>query len=138
MIDGMAINKADGDNLTKAERARVEYSSALHLFPPAGDGWTPRVLTCSALQNSGIAEIWQMILEHEALLEASGRIAERRSRGDLQWMGDLISMGLEEMFRAQPAVAERLSALQREVRDGVVSPLAASRELLGLFRPPTV
>ena len=138
MIDGMAINKADGDNVTKADRARVEYGSALHLFPPAGDGWTPRVVTCSALKNSGIADIWDMILEHEALLEASGRIAERRSRGDLQWLGDLISMGLEEMFRARPAVAERLPALQREVQDGVVTPLAASRELLGLFRPPTV
>jgi LAO/AO transport system kinase len=137
MIDGMAINKADGDNLTKAERARAEYASALHLFPPSGDGWTPRVLSCSALKNSGIAEVWQMILEHEALLGASGRIAERRSRGDVQWMGDLISMGLEEMFRGQPAVAERLSVLQREVRDGVVTPLAASRELLRLFRPPS-
>ena len=136
MIDGMAINKADGDNVTKAERARMEYASALHLFPPAGDGWTPRVLKCSSLNNTGIGEIWQMILEHEALLAASGRIAEQRSRGDLQWMGDLISMGLEEMFRAQPAVAERLAALQREVRDGVVTPLAASRELLRLFHPP--
>ena len=103
MIDGMAINKADGDNVTKAERARVEYASALHLFPPASDGWTPQVLKCSALNNSGIAEVWQMILDHEALLAASGRIAERRRRGDLEWMGDLISMGLEEMFRAQPA-----------------------------------
>src|SRR5215475_6640650 len=32
MIDAIAINKADGDNHARAERARVEYSSALHLF----------------------------------------------------------------------------------------------------------
>ena len=136
MIDGMAINKADGDNRAKAERARVQYASALHLFPASGDGWTPRVVCCSALHNTGIAEIWQMVLEHEVQLEAAGKIAERRTRGDLQWMGDLISMGLEEMFRSQPAVAERLPALQREVRDGVVTPLAASREVLRLFRSP--
>jgi len=136
MIDGMAINKADGDNLTKAERARGEYLSALHLFPPSSDGWIPRVLCCSALNRTGIAEIWQMVLDHEAQLEASGRIAESRTRGALQWMDDLISMGLADMFRAQPTVAERLSALRREVRDGMVTPLAASRELLGLFHPP--
>jgi LAO/AO transport system kinase len=136
MIDGMAINKADGDNLTKAERARVEYASALHLFPPSGDGWTPRVLSCSALNNTGIVEIWQMVLDHEAQLQASCKIAERRTRGDLQWMDDLISMSLEEMFRTQPSVAERLPALRRDVRDGLVTPLAASRELLGLFHPP--
>jgi LAO/AO transport system kinase len=133
MIDGMAINKADGDNLQKAERARVEYASALHLFPPSGDGWTPRVLACSAINNTGIAEIWQMVLEHEAQMRASGRIMERRSRGDLQWMDDLISMGLAEMFQAQPAVAERLPALRREVREGRITPLAASQELLRLF-----
>jgi LAO/AO transport system kinase len=136
MIDGMAINKADGDNLQKAQRARVEYASALHLFPPSGDGWTPQVVTCSAINNTGIAEIWQMVLDHEAQLGASGRIAERRTRGDLQWMDDLISMGLAEMFHTQPAVAQQLPALQREVREGRITPLAASRELLGLFRPP--
>jgi LAO/AO transport system kinase len=135
MIDGMAINKADGDNLKKAERARVEYASALHLFPPSGDGWTPRVLACSAIENTGIGEVWQMVLDHEAQLTASGRISERRTSGDLQWMEDLISMGLAEMFEAQPVVAQRLPALKREVRDGLVTPLAASQELLRLFHP---
>ncbi len=136
MIDGMAINKADGDNQLKAERARVQYASALHLLPASGDGWTPQVVCCSALQNTGIAEIWKMVLDHEAQLEASGQIAKRRTRGDLQWMEDLISMGLAESFRAQPQVAERLPALRRAVRQGSITPLAASRELLGMFRPP--
>ncbi len=136
MIDGMAINKADGDNLLKADRARVEYASALHLFPASGDGWTPRVVACSALNNTGIAEIWQMVLEHEALLRASGKLAERRTRGDLQWMDDLITMGLGEMFLGKSAITERLPKLRAEVREGRVTPLAASRELLGLFQPP--
>ena len=64
MLDGMAINKADGDNKPKAERARIEYAGALHLFPASADGWTPRVLTCSSIANEGIAEVWQMVLEH--------------------------------------------------------------------------
>lgn len=137
MIDGMAINKADGDNRIKADRARAQYAAALHLFPPSGDGWIPQVLCCSALNKTGIADIWQMILDHEAQLKASGRIAERRTSGDLQWMDDLISMGLAEMFESRAAVAERLPALRREVRAGLVTPLAASRELLSLFHPPT-
>jgi LAO/AO transport system kinase len=136
MIDGMAINKADGDNKMKAERARVEYASALHLFPPSGDGWTPQVLCCSAIKNTGITQIWQMVLDHEAQMQASGKIADRRAQGALQWLDELLSGGLEEMFRAQPGVAERLPALRRDVRDGLVAPLAASRELLGLFRAP--
>jgi LAO/AO transport system kinase len=134
MIDGMAINKADGDNKVKAERARIEYASALHLFPPSGDGWTPRVMTCSALKNTGVDEVWKMVLEHEAQLEPTGRLAERRARQALQWMRELIWLGLEESFRADPAVGARLPALEHAVRHGSVTPFAASHELLGLFQ----
>jgi hypothetical protein len=51
-------------------------------------------------------------------------------------MEDLISMGLAELFQAQPNVAECLPSLQRDVREGRITPLAASRELLELFHPP--
>ncbi len=135
MIDGMAINKADGDNQARAERARVEYASALHLFPASPDGWIPQVMCCSALNNTGVAEIWQMILKHEAQLESTGWIEKRRTLGALEWMNDLIAMSLDEMFRAQPAVAERLPALRQEIRSGRTTPLAATHELMKLFHP---
>lgn len=135
MIDGMAINKADGDNQAKAEHARIEYASALHLFPTSGDGWTPRVITCSALENRGIREIWKMILEHEVQFTATGRLAERRTHQALEWMDELVSLGLEELFRAQPVVATRLPKLRDDVRRGRITPLAASRDLLNLFHP---
>jgi LAO/AO transport system kinase len=135
MTDAMAINKADGDNMAHAERARIEYASALHLFPPSPDGWAPRVLCCSALNGTGIPEIWQLVLEHEARLQASGKLAERRSRSDVQWMHELISSGLGDIFRSQPAVAEVMPKLEKDVRCGRVTPLAASRKLLNLFPP---
>ena len=72
MLDGMAINKADGDNKLKAERARIEYAGALHLFPASPDGWTPRVVTCSAIAGAGIGEVWRMVLAHRELLEGNG------------------------------------------------------------------
>ena len=135
MIDGMAVNKADGDNQAKAEHARIEYASALHLFATSGDGWTPRVVTCSSLENRGIREIWEMILEHEVQLTATGRLAERRTHQALQWMDELVSLGLEELFRAEPAVAARLPKLRDDVRRGRITPLAASRDLLNFFHP---
>jgi LAO/AO transport system kinase len=133
MIDAMAINKADGDNVAHAERARSEYSSALRLFPVSPDGWVPRVVTCSAIQGSGIAEIWQMVLDHEAQLEASGKLAERRTRGNVEWMRELISGGLTEIFQSHPTVAALLPRLEQEIRSGTVTPLAASRKLLMAF-----
>jgi len=134
MLDGMAINKADGDNKPKAERARMEYAGALHLFPASADGWTPRVLTCSSVAREGIAEVWQMVLDHRTLLEGNGFLAQLRNRQALQWMNELTMLGLEELFRRNGAVAARLPVLRQEVHGGRMTPFAASRELLALFR----
>jgi LAO/AO transport system kinase len=135
MLDGMAINKADGDNKPKADRARLEYASALHLFPASSDGWTPRVLTCSAIQGNGIQEVWQMVLDHHAQLSARGHLEARRKHQSLEWMSELVRLNLEAAFRDDAAVAARLPFLQDEVSRGHVTPFAASRELLALFRP---
>jgi len=133
MLDGMAINKADGDNKPKAERARIEYAGALHLFPASADGWAPRVVTCSSLHGEGIAEVWQMVLAHRELLEHNGFLAQSRRRQTLQWMDELTMLGLEDLFHRNRDVAGRLPLLRREVEAGRVTPFAASRELLALF-----
>ena len=135
MLDGMAINKADGDNRPKAERARIEYAGALHLFPVTPDGWTPRVLTCSSIGGAGIAEVWQMVLAHRELLQANGWLAQRRNLQALEWMNELTMLGLDDLFRRNHAVAARLPLLEEEVRAGRKTPFAASRELLTLFHP---
>ena len=134
MLDGMAINKADGDNRAKAERARIEYAGALHLLPASADGWKPRVLTCSAIANEGIAEVWEMVLEHRELLHNNGCLARLRNRQALQWMNELTMLGLEDLFRSNRAVAARLPICRDEVNRGCKTPFAASRELLELFR----
>jgi LAO/AO transport system kinase len=134
MIDGMAINKADGDNKLKAERARSEYASALHLFPATPDGWTPSVLTCSATENTGIHEVWEMILAQRQLLESNGWLARRRNLQSLEWMRELTTLSLDSLFRCHRGVAARLPLLEEEVRNGRKTPFAASRELLALFQ----
>ncbi len=133
MIDGIAVNKADGDNRRKADRARIECSAALHLFPAPADGWIPRAVTCSALTGEGIREIWQMVLQHQEQLSGSGHIAARRSQQHLEWMHELVALGLDELLRGDTAVERRLPGLTEAVRQGLVTPFAASRELLSLF-----
>jgi LAO/AO transport system kinase len=134
MVDAIAINKADGENKAKAERARVEYASALHLFPAPASGWLPRVVTCSAMTGEGVREIWSMILEHRDHFESTGRLAELRSRQALHWMRELVFLGLERELRKSRTVARRLAELEEDVRRGRATPFAASRELLALFR----
>ncbi len=136
MLDALAINKADGDNRQKAEQARVEYAGALHLFPPSPDGWTPRVVTCSALANEGIREIWEMVLQHHEKMLASGWFLRRRRQQALAWMRELILAGLEEEFYRNPAVRDRMPELEEAVRAAHATPFTAARELLTLFRHP--
>jgi LAO/AO transport system kinase len=134
MIDAMIINKADGDNLSKAELARSAYANALHLFPPTPDGWTPPVQTVSSLTGKGIPEVWDTILDHLARTEANGYFASRRRNQALHWMRELISRGLTDMFRDALAVARQLPALEDAVRNNKVTPVAAARTLLSTFR----
>src|SRR5882762_1928043 len=54
MADGLAITKAEGDNVNKAKQAQANFRHALHLFQAPESGWLPHVLTVSALSKSGI------------------------------------------------------------------------------------
>jgi LAO/AO transport system kinase len=137
MIDAIAINKADGDNVQAARRSQAEYRNALHLFPAAADGWSPQVLLCSALNREGIAAIWDLVLDHRAQMEANGFFTSRRIGQSLDWMHDLVASGLEDLFRQDPAVAAELPSALQAVQEGRLSPLHAARKLLSLWRPAT-
>ena len=141
MVDGMVINKADGENVSAARRARRQYESALRMFAPNRQGWTARVLTCSALENRGIREVWRMIMDHRAQQEAAGHLERRRQAQALSWMRELISSGLQEIFQNASAAQERLARFEHSVREGTISPSSAARELLGIlprFDPKTI
>jgi LAO/AO transport system kinase len=134
MTDLIAINKADGDNRMRAERARHDYESAFHLFPASADGWNPRVVTCSALTREGVPEIWSAVLEHRALLTANGSLGRLREAQALEWMRDALLLGLEQEVRHDAAVNAELAEMRQQVRAGRLSPFRAARDLLRLFR----
>jgi LAO/AO transport system kinase len=136
MADLMAINKAEGDNKLRAQLARREYESALHLFPPTSSGWIPRVVTCSAVENTGVAEIWDVIREYTALTLANGYFARQRREQEQRWMFQLIEEGLRERFLADPAVGERLPEMERAVAEGRMTSFRAAKELLDTAHHP--
>jgi LAO/AO transport system kinase len=41
-------HKADGDNIKKANLAKLEFNKILHQFPEKS-GWTPTTAACSAI-----------------------------------------------------------------------------------------
>jgi LAO/AO transport system kinase len=134
MTDLIAITKADGDNRGRAERARAEYESALHLFPASADGWNPPVMLCSAFTREGVPELWARVLEHRGLMEGNGWFERRRQDQALQWMHDALLYALEQDLRRDALVGERLTAMRQDVLHGRISPFRAARELLALFK----
>jgi LAO/AO transport system kinase len=134
MADAIAINKADGDLAARAGQTCADYAAALHVFPPSADGWAAPVRTCSALTGAGVAELWQIVLDHRAQLEANGHFGRRRSAQARAWLHELIGAGLDAAFRAHPVVAASLPVLETAVAQGRTTPFAAARELLERFR----
>jgi LAO/AO transport system kinase len=133
LVDAVAVNKADGPLLERAQLAKAEYSSALHLFAPSPGGWVPPVLLCSAETGVGIPEIWEGILRHEDFQLAGGLRAQVRREQSLSAMRQLISADLESTFRHDPEISVKLPLIEEEVRNAKITPFAAARILLDDF-----
>jgi len=133
VADAIVINKADGDNLAKAEMARKEYQTALNMLMPKSPNWSPPVLTCSSVEGAGIDRIWETILDHRDKLTESGEMEEIRKTQDLDWMAFLLDEGLRQWFHSSPHVREALPRLRREVEEKKTSPTAAADSLLAFL-----
>ncbi len=132
LADAIAINKADGNNIAKAEKAKIEYVNALNLLTPSSKIWSPPVLTCSAVTLDGIDDIWQTILDHKKKLEISGELGEKRRKQALDWLWALVEEGLRERFYRNPDVERVLPTIVKAVEKGDTAPTAAAHRLLDL------
>lgn len=130
LAEAVAVNKADGDNIAKAEQARKDYETALHFLNPSSPNWTPPVLTCSSTEMTGIDEIWKTILAHREKLSKSGELEEKRQKQALDWMWSLVEEGLKERFYKNSDVKKVLPKIRRDVEKGRISPTAAADKLL--------
>jgi LAO/AO transport system kinase len=132
MADAVVITKADGTNLQKAKVARAEYQSALHLFPRSASGWSPKVSVCSAVENTGIREVWNMIEAYLELVKNGSFLEQKRQEQNLHWLRETVRETLLSRFFARPDVKALLTPLEAEVKIGNKSAFAAAEELLKL------
>lgn len=130
MADAIAITKADGDNNQRAKNARMEYVHALHLFPPTTNNWYPPVLTCSALDKTGLPEIWQVIIDFENQMKENGYWKKNRQEQSLNWMHDYIKQYLEAKFFSDKSVKENLETISNQVLSEKILPIQGANILL--------
>ncbi|MFV3129980.1 methylmalonyl Co-A mutase-associated GTPase MeaB [Niveispirillum sp. KHB5.9] len=134
LADMIVVNKADGDLANAARHAEAEYRHALSLLRPANAEWRVPVLSCSALHNRGIDAIWNRIGDYRRILGGDGSITRRRADQAQAWMWNEIRESLIAAFQADPAVRAELAGLEQAAASSSVTPGAAARRLLELFR----
>lgn len=130
VAEAIVINKADGDNVDRAEMARKEYETALHLLMPHTPNWTVPVLTCSSLEQIGIDNVWQTVTEHRRILTESGELAAKRKAQTKDWFRFLLDDGLKNWFYNSSGVKRELPQLLNRIDSEEISPTAAAAELL--------
>lgn len=133
MADAVVINKADGTNRQAAAQAVHTYQSALHLAPKTKSGHVTQVTMASAIEETGISELWEIILAYQKMTSENGYFYENRQAQNLEWMNSLVIQTLNEMFSQDSAVRKNLAAVQKRVMEGKELPGVAAEKLLSLF-----
>jgi LAO/AO transport system kinase len=134
LADVVAVNKADGEHVREAQRAARELAAALRLARgPAESGWKVPVLTCSAREGTGLDEVWRHLVRHQDQLSASGQLAARRSAQQVGWMWTIVRDRLLRSLRDHPDVRSAIPDLERDVRDGTLTPSLAAERILSAF-----
>lgn len=133
LADAIVVNKADGDNLTKAQVTCGEYERMVEFVRPATEGWKTHAYCCSALKKTGLLELWAVMRKFEKVTKKSGAFQNRRQRQVLSWVHSMINEHLHNLFFEDPLIKSRMPDVRAAVLAGVISPSQAVSELIKLF-----
>lgn len=133
LADSIVINKADGDNLSKAKIAKMDFTRALQLFPPKSNGWKPKVLLTSATENKGIQEVWQLIQDYIEIAKKNEEFQNNRYQQNKYWFYQSIEDHLKDNFYDNPTIQKALKEQLMAVEKNKITPFAAAQYLISLL-----
>jgi len=133
VADMIAVNKSDGENRLRAARAANDYRHALHILAPRSPHWSPPVLIISGLVNEGLDALWGEVERHRAIMMQSGDFHARRRDQQVTWMWSMLEERMMLALRTNPAVRDRLAALEAGVASGAVAAGVAVEQIAGLL-----
>lgn len=132
LADIVVVNKADGEHTIEAKKAARELSGALRLIYPHDTLWRPPVLTMSALENNGVSEMWDTVLQHRAVLTEAGEFEAKRRRQQVDWMWAMVRDAVLDRVLNAPDVKASRADIEQQVREGTLTPALAAEQLLNL------
>jgi LAO/AO transport system kinase len=131
MCDALIITKADGENEKKALRAKAEYTSALHFYPPKTNGWLPKVSTCSAFENKGIQEVYDIVVNHNKWLEERGLLKVLREQQDTQWMEENLKELILRKYFEDIDFQKKIKEVKQLLSEKKITPFQAAERIFG-------
>lgn len=130
LSDVIVVNKADGDRVPLAKRARGDYRHALRMLPPSTPGWETPVQIASAAEGTGLTEIWDAVEAHRALLEESGQLEERRRHQTERWLDSMIEEAVLAAVHSRPGVDEAIAGARADVDAGKITVPQATQRVI--------
>lgn len=134
VADLIALNKTDGDNEQRNQRAAMELKQAIALLPPRPNGQRAPVLLCSATTGKGMARLADELERIATIDVQSGYQQARRSEQALGWMDAAIEEALTSDFHAHPEVRALLPRLRVALTAGRIGPFEAADQLIDAYR----
>ena len=133
MADGIVINKADGDNIDRANLAAAQFRNALHLFPPTPSKWRPEVICYSGYYELNIDKVWDMIDRYFEYVKKTGYFQQKRNEQAKYWMLETINERLRHDFYSRPEIRALLEQKEMRVLNNEQSSFTAAQDVLDRY-----
>jgi LAO/AO transport system kinase len=133
LADLIVVNKADGALASEANRSAADYRGALGFLRPRRPDWAVPVETCSALEQTGIDAIWDIVERYRATMAANGEFKKTRSAQATAWLWQEAAEILLAQLRQDAKIGDQTAALEAAVANGEISPGVAAQELVQQF-----
>jgi LAO/AO transport system kinase len=130
LADIVVVNKADGEHAAESKAAARELTGAIRLIYPRETLWRPPVLTMSALQGTGLSELWDTVAKHRQLLTDAGEFEVRRRGQQVDWTWSMVRDTVLDRVLSHPTVKKIRAEVERQVRDGELTPALAAQRIL--------
>ena len=132
LADIVVVNKADGEYLREARKAARDLSGAIRLIYPRETLWRPPVLTMSALEGTGLEELWETVERHQKVLSEAGEFEARRRAQQVDWTWQMVRDTVLDRMLSNPAVRKARAEVERQVLAGELTPAMAAQQILKL------
>jgi GTPase len=130
LADIVVVNKADGEHVAEARSAARELSGAIRLIHPRETLWRPPVLTMSALEGTGLEELWETVERHRQVLTDAGEFEARRRAQQVDWTWQMVRDAVLDRVLSNPAVRKTRAEVERQVLTGELTPALAAQQIL--------